>query len=70
MKIRFAGPLFTEAARDWIRATINKIESLAAQRGTKIEIIFPYGLITQSEIESLGNQAKFEIFSRVTQPFQ
>ena len=52
MKIYFAGPLFSEAERDWIRSTISKIESLAAQRGTKIEIIFPYDLITQKEIHS------------------
>ena len=64
MKIYFAGPLFSEAERDWIRSTINKIESLAAQRGTKIEIIFPYDLITQEEIDRLGEHAKVEIFSR------
>ena len=64
MKIYFAGPLFSEAERDWIRATIQKIESLAVQRGTKTEIIFPYDLITQDEIDRLGEQAKLEIFSR------
>ncbi|SPJ16174.1 Nucleoside 2-deoxyribosyltransferase [Syntrophobacter sp. SbD2] len=64
MKIYFAGPLFSEAERDWIRATIRKIESLAAQRGTKTEIIFPYDLITLSEMDHLGPKAKLEIFSR------
>ena len=64
MKIYFAGPLFSEAERDWIRATINKIESLAAQRGMKTEIIFPYDLITQDVIDRLGEHAKVEIFSR------
>ena len=64
MEIYFAGPLFSEAARDWIRSTINKIESLAAQRGTKIEIIFPFEMITQGEIDRLGEHAKVEIFSR------
>ncbi|MGD0399366.1 MAG: nucleoside 2-deoxyribosyltransferase [Syntrophobacteraceae bacterium] len=64
MKIYFAGPLFSEAERDWIRSTINKIEALAAQHGTKSEIIFPYDLITQSEIDHLGPKAKLEIFSR------
>ncbi len=39
VKSYFAGPLFSEAEREWIRATIQKIESLAAQRGTKVEII-------------------------------
>ena len=64
MKIYFAGPLFSEAERDWIRSTIKEIESLAAQRGTKTKIIFPYDLITQSEIDLLGPKAKLEIFSR------
>jgi nucleoside 2-deoxyribosyltransferase len=63
LKIYFAGPLFSEAERDWIRATINKIESIAAQRGTKLEIIFPYDLITPEEIDRLGAQAKVEVFS-------
>ena len=64
MKIYFAAPLFSEAERDWIRSTIKEIESLAAQRGTKTKIIFPYDLITQSEIDLLGPKAKLEIFSR------
>jgi len=64
LKIYFAGPLFSEAERNWIRPTISKIESLAAQHGTKTEIIFPYDLITQSEINNLGPKAKLEIFSR------
>jgi hypothetical protein len=61
MKIHFAGPLFSEAERDWIRATIQKIESLAVQRGKKIEIIFLYDLITEPEIDRLGEHAKVEI---------
>jgi nucleoside 2-deoxyribosyltransferase len=64
MKIYFAGPLFPEAERYWIRATISKIESLAAQHGIKTEIVFPYDLITQEEIKRLGAKAKHEIFSR------
>ena len=64
MKIYFAGPLFSEAERDWIRATIQEIEAVAASRGAKLEIIFPYDLITQSEIDSRGAKAKLEIFSR------
>ncbi len=64
MKIYFEGPLFSEAERDRIRSTINKIESLAAQGGTKTKIIFPYDLITKEEIDCLGEHAKVEIFSR------
>ncbi|MGO9019663.1 MAG: nucleoside 2-deoxyribosyltransferase [Syntrophobacteraceae bacterium] len=64
MKIYFAGPLFSEAEREWIRSTIQKIETLAAQHSAKLEIIFPYDLIPQEEIQSLGTNAKHEIFSR------
>jgi hypothetical protein len=41
-----------------------KIVPLARDRGAQIEIIFPYDLITQEEINSLGANAKREIFSR------
>ena len=64
MKIYFAGPLFSEAERDWIRATIEQIETLAAKREAKVEIIFPYDLIKQEEVDVLGVNAKYEIFSR------
>ncbi len=64
MKIYFAGPLFSEAERNWIRSTIKEIQSLAAQHGAKVEIIFPYDLTTQEEIDHLGPKAKHEIFSR------
>lgn len=65
MKIYFAGPLFSEAERDWIRATIRKIEALGlTPGGNKLEIIFPYDLMTQEEIAALGDKAIWEIFSR------
>lgn len=64
MKIYFAAPLFTEADRDWIRSTIQKIEALAHERGQVVTIIFPYHLTGQEEIDSLGAAAKHEIFSR------
>lgn len=64
MKIYFAGPLFSESERDWIRSTIKQIESLAVQNGGEVEIIFPYDLLTLEEINSLGTNAKQEIFSR------
>jgi nucleoside 2-deoxyribosyltransferase len=60
----FAAPLLTESERDWIRSAIGKTESFAVRHGAKVEIIFPYELITQSEIDRLGEQAKLEIFSR------
>jgi nucleoside 2-deoxyribosyltransferase len=64
VKIYFAGPLFSEAEREWIRSTIKEIEALAAQHGKKSEIIFPYELFTQEEIDHLGPKGKLEIFSR------
>jgi nucleoside 2-deoxyribosyltransferase len=64
MKIYFATPLFTEAERDRIRSTIKKIEALARDRGVEVEVIFPYDLITQEATNSLGANAKREIFSR------
>jgi nucleoside 2-deoxyribosyltransferase len=64
MKIYLAGPLFTEAERDWIRKIKVQIEELAESHGKPVNVIWPYELITQSEIDQLGNQAKLEIFSR------
>jgi len=64
MKIYFAAPLFSESERDWIRKTIRGIENLAADRGKNVVVIFPYDLITQEEVEALGDRAKHEIFHR------
>jgi nucleoside 2-deoxyribosyltransferase len=64
MKIYFAGPLFSEADRDWTRKTIKEIENLARECGEEVTIIFPYDLITIDELERLGDEAKYEIFSR------
>lgn len=64
MKIYFAGPLFSEADREWIRSTIKQIEALAFDRGAEIKIIFPYDLITAEEITRLGETARLEIFRR------
>jgi nucleoside 2-deoxyribosyltransferase len=64
MKIYLAGPLFTEAERDWIRSLKEEIESLAEAQGQQVNVIWPYELISQSEIDCLGPNAKSEIFSR------
>jgi nucleoside 2-deoxyribosyltransferase len=60
MKIHLAGPLFTESQQDWMGGLKNDIESL----GRPVNVVWPYDLITKSEIEALGDQANFEIFSR------
>jgi nucleoside 2-deoxyribosyltransferase len=64
VKIYLAGPLFTEAERDWLRNLKSQIESLAESQGKQVNVIWPYELTTQSEIDHLGPKAKLEIFSR------
>jgi nucleoside 2-deoxyribosyltransferase len=64
MKIYLAGPLFSEAERNWMRKLKTEIESLAASKNHPVNVIWPYELLSQDEIESLGDQAKYEIFSR------
>ncbi len=59
-----AGPLFSEAERDWHIKTKRLLIEKAAELYKDIEIIWPYELITLSEIESLGSEARFEIFKR------
>ncbi|MEN6437572.1 MAG: nucleoside 2-deoxyribosyltransferase [Syntrophobacter sp.] len=64
LKIYFAGPLFSEAERDWIRGVKRQIEEVANARGADIALIWPYELITREELEALGDSAKYEIHSR------
>lgn len=64
MKIYLAGPLFTEAERSWLATTKGRIERLAREHRREVTVIWPYELITQSEIDALGPQAKGEIFRR------
>lgn len=64
MKIYIAGPLFSEAERDWIRKTIKQLENLARERGKEVTVIFPYDLAPQEELDRLGSRARFEVFSR------
>ena len=41
-----------------------QIENLAAELGRTVQVVWPYELITQEEIDALGTAAKHEIFSR------
>jgi nucleoside 2-deoxyribosyltransferase len=59
-----AGPLFTEAERDWHRKTKRLLLEQASRRGQAVEIIWPYELITPEEIAALGVGARAEIFRR------
>jgi nucleoside 2-deoxyribosyltransferase len=62
--IYLAGPLFTEAERDWHRKTKHLLLEQASRRGEPVEIIWPYELITPEEIAELGAGARTEIFRR------
>jgi nucleoside 2-deoxyribosyltransferase len=64
MKIYFAGPLFSEAERDWIRGVKQEIEKAAKERGFDLKVVWPYELITREEIDLLGDTARNEIFER------
>jgi nucleoside 2-deoxyribosyltransferase len=64
MKIYLAGPLFSEAERDWMRKLKGQIEDLAAKSGRAVQVVWPNELITLEEINALGESAKHEIFSR------
>ncbi len=46
MKIYLAGPLFSEAERDWIHRLKKEIESLAASHDSQVTVIWPYELIS------------------------
>ncbi len=62
--IYLAGPLFTEAERDWHRKTKGLLLEQASRRGEPIEILWPYELITAEEITALGVGSRAEIFRR------
>jgi nucleoside 2-deoxyribosyltransferase len=64
MKIYLAGPFFSEAEREWTKKLKGQIEGLATDSGCKVQVIWPYELITQEEIDAQGESAKQEIFSR------
>lgn len=64
MKIYLAGPLFSEAERDWMSKLKGQIESLAVESNYNVEVIWPYELMPQEEINALKETAKREIFSR------
>ena len=62
--IYLAGPLFTEAERDWHRKTTRLLLEQASRRGHAVEIVWPYEWISQEEIAALGSGARVEIFRR------
>lgn len=66
-RIYLAGPLFSEAERNWHQNTKQQLQTLAAQQGSVLEVVWPYELITQEEMDALGEHARPEIFQRCKQ---
>ena len=64
MKIYLAGPIFSEADQQWLRGLKERIEESGRAKGKKVEVVWPYELISRSDIESLGDSAKQEVFHR------
>jgi nucleoside 2-deoxyribosyltransferase len=62
MKIYLAGPLFSEAERNWLRGLKNRIEAFAGSKEKTVEVIFPYDLIDQDEVAALGAKGTVKIF--------
>ena len=58
IKIYFAGPLFSESERDWVRGTIDRIKTLVAELGAPVEIIWPFELFSPGELDALGDKAQ------------
>ena len=64
IKMYFAGPLFSESERNWIRATISRIKALAAELNAPVEIVWPFELFSPGELDALGDRAQHEVFIR------
>lgn len=64
IEVYLAGPLFSEAERNWHMETKKRIEELGMTSGGKFRVTWPYELIKENEINDLEGKACFEIFSR------
>lgn len=64
MKIYFAGPLFSEPQRNWIRDAIDRIHALTAELNLPVNIIWPFELISEDDLKALGDETKRELFDR------
>jgi len=62
IKMYFAGPLFWESERNWIRATISRIKALAAELNAPVETVWPFELFSPGELDALGDRAQHEVF--------
>ncbi|GAB6042895.1 nucleoside 2-deoxyribosyltransferase [Endothiovibrio diazotrophicus] len=62
--IYLAGPLFSQAERAWHRETRRLLLERARELQREVEVVWPYELIDQREIDALGDRARGEIFRR------
>jgi len=63
MKIYLAGPLFTQAEQNWLRALKVQIESCAKDVGSAVDVVWPGDLVSPEDIKKWGDQAKHKIFA-------
>ncbi len=61
MKIYLAGPLFSEAERDWMSKLKGQIESFASKLGHTAQVVWPY----RERISCLADFPKASISSCV-----
>ena len=64
MDIYFAGPLFSESERNWIRDAIGRIQALAAESDGPVKIVWPFELFQAGGLDALGDKAQYEVFRR------
>ncbi len=64
MKIYLAGPLFTQSQRAWLRNLKEELEGIETSQNGPLEVIWPYDLISRTEIARLAHLARREIFLR------
>jgi nucleoside 2-deoxyribosyltransferase len=61
MKIYLAGPLFSQAERDWQVELKEAIFELAIEKRKSVEIILPFELIDDKVAKEMGAKAKYFI---------
>jgi nucleoside 2-deoxyribosyltransferase len=63
LTIYLAGPLFTQAEQQWLKALQQSLQRFGERAGRQLEVVWPYELFTQQELAAWGSRAKHEIFS-------
>ena len=63
MKLYLAGPLFTQAEQNWLRALKSEVEVCAKDLGRAIDVVWPGDLVSPEDIKKWGDNAKHEIFA-------